>query len=243
MTSMILILTATMTATLSATLGMVGGAVLLWVCLVLLPVGPAMVLHGLTQAASNGARAALLARHIRWRVLLYYSLGAGLAALAARGVSWLPDRDLVYICLGLFPWVGLLIGDRLGPRDITSPRTACIAGVLIAGLQSIAGVSGPLLDLFFQDTPLSRQEVVATKAATQWVSHLAKILVFWPTLRETPLSVGLVGGMWAATLVGTLVGGSLLQRLDETRFRLYGRTGIQLLGLFYLVNGVIGLAT
>ncbi len=37
---------------------------------------------------------------------------------------------------------------------------------------------GPLLDIFFVRTDLTRHQIVATKAATQVFCHLAKILVY-----------------------------------------------------------------
>jgi len=41
-----------------------------------------------------------------------------------------------------------------------------------------AGVAGPLLDIFFVRTALTRHQIVATKAATQIFSHLMKIVVY-----------------------------------------------------------------
>jgi hypothetical protein len=42
----------------------------------------------------------------------------------------------------------------------------------------MAGVSGPILDVFFARSEMSRQAVVATKAMSQCVSHLLKIVYF-----------------------------------------------------------------
>src|SRR3546814_5444179 len=42
----------------------------------------------------------------------------------------------------------------------------------------IAGVSGPLLDVFFVRSSMDRRAVVATKAACQTLSHLAKLIYF-----------------------------------------------------------------
>lgn len=52
----------------------------------------------------------------------------------------------------------------------------------MTGLNLTAGVAGPLLDVFFVRTPLSRHAVVATKAATQVLAHLAKTLVYGAAL-------------------------------------------------------------
>ena len=55
------------TAFLSGLFGMAGGLILIGVLLTILPLPSAMVLHAITQMASNGWRAFLWRAHIRWR--------------------------------------------------------------------------------------------------------------------------------------------------------------------------------
>ena len=55
------------TAFLSGLFGMAGGLILIGVLLTILPLPSAMVLHAVTQMASNGWRAFLWRSHIRWR--------------------------------------------------------------------------------------------------------------------------------------------------------------------------------
>ena len=57
------------TSFISGILGMAGGMILMGVLLACLTVPQAMALHGITQAASNGWRAAMLFGHIDWRVV------------------------------------------------------------------------------------------------------------------------------------------------------------------------------
>ena len=69
-----------------------------------------------------------------------------------------------------------------------------ICGFLVQALNTIAGVAGPLLDLFFVKTLLPRQTVVATKAATQVMAHAVKIAFWgWPLLGMLSRS-GAAGG-------------------------------------------------
>ena len=60
------------TAFLSGIFGMAGGLILIGILLVMLPVPDAMMLHGVTQFASNGWRALLWWRHVRWRAVAAY---------------------------------------------------------------------------------------------------------------------------------------------------------------------------
>ena len=63
------------TAFLSGIFGMAGGMILIGVLLALLPVPEAMMLHGVTQMASNGWRALLWWRYVRWGAVAPYILG------------------------------------------------------------------------------------------------------------------------------------------------------------------------
>ena len=67
------------TAFLSGLFGMAGGLILIGVLLAILPLPSAMVLHAITQMASNGWRAFLWRAHIRWRPVFVYLIGCGLA--------------------------------------------------------------------------------------------------------------------------------------------------------------------
>src|SRR5712671_966564 len=60
------------TAFLSGLFGMAGGLILIGVLLTILPLPSAMVLHAITQMASNGWRAFLWRSHIRWRPVSIY---------------------------------------------------------------------------------------------------------------------------------------------------------------------------
>jgi uncharacterized membrane protein YfcA len=68
---LIAVLCAAMVGTsfLSGIFGMAGGLILVGILLALLPLQDAMVLHGVTQMASNGWRGLLWWRHVRWRIV------------------------------------------------------------------------------------------------------------------------------------------------------------------------------
>ena len=61
-----LCLTMVGTSFLSGIFGMAGGMILVGILLALLPLPDAMMLHGVTQMASNGWRALLWWRYVRW---------------------------------------------------------------------------------------------------------------------------------------------------------------------------------
>src|SRR5438045_9471925 len=80
------------TAFLSGLFGMAGGLILIGVLLALMPLPAAMVLHALTQMASNGWRALLWRAHIPWGAVFGYLLGCALALPPWRAPRCLPAR-------------------------------------------------------------------------------------------------------------------------------------------------------
>ena len=78
----VLCLTMVGTSFLSGIFGMAGGMILIGILLALMPVPDAMMLHGVTQMASNGWRGLLWWRHVRWS-----AVGAYVARLRRRAAA------------------------------------------------------------------------------------------------------------------------------------------------------------
>jgi uncharacterized membrane protein YfcA len=236
------------TSILSGIVGMAGGMILMALLTLLLSVPVAMLLHGVTQAGANGARAWFLRDHVRWSVLPPYLLGAG-ACVGVFGVlALVPDRGLVLILVGLFPWAGLLLRGRMR-LDIERPLTAFVCGALVTSAQLLAGAAGPLLDVFFLHGRLNRHQIVATKAFTQTLGHLTKLgyygtLLFvlgdglefddrappWLFLAVIPMA-----------LIGTRIGTRILDRLDERQFRRASEQVILAIGTACVIAGAFEL--
>ncbi len=237
MTLLFLTLAALGTAILSGIFGMAGGLVLMGVYTALLPVEAAMVLHGLTQLLANGLRAGLHARQIDRRGLALYALGAGLAWAILRVVAYVPDAKTVYLLLGALP-----IAARLAPRSrwltFAWAPAATLAGFLVAGLQMIAGVAGPVLDLFFLDRTLDRHAVVGTKAATQTLSHFLKIGFFYEMVPAGTIAPVTVGAVLVGAAVGTVIGTAILNRWSNEGFQTASRWLVLGIGIVYLGWGL-----
>ncbi len=238
--SLLIAVAALLTSALSAVFGMAGGMILMGIYAATLPVQAAMILHGVTQLFANGFRAWLLRRHIFGAGLVWYALGAvvtvGLFALAAIVVA----RPVVFLVMGGIPLALMLLPARLAP-SFELPRHALLCGVLATAASLLAGVSGPLLDMFFVRSALDRFEVVATKAITQAAGHVLKIVYFGGLVRgaDAPLDLPL----WlypllvACAFVGTRLGGRLLDGMGDAGFRRWSARIVSVLGLVYLWKG------
>ena len=138
----------------------------------------------------------------------------------------------MYLLLGLVPFAAAVVPRRWA-LDVTKRGAAEICGVLVTLLNLTAGVAGALLDVFFVRTTLTRHQVVATKAVTQTLSHVLKLVYFG--FVTDALSAG-KGGAESVTLpwwifaaviplsmVGTTAGKMLLDRMTDMHFRLWSQ--------------------
>ncbi len=121
--------------------------------------------------------------------------------------------------------------------DASKPAHAVAAGLAVTSVNLVAGVAGPLLDVFFVRTALSRHAVVATKAATQVLSHAAKV-VLYGGLRRRPATCrcSCCCSPCPLSMLGTVVGGRLLDRLSDASFRTATRWVVSGVGVTYLVQ-------
>ena len=93
------------TAFLSGIFGMAGGLILIGVLLVIFPLPTAMVLHAVTQMASNGWRALLWWRHIDWKSTAFYVAGCLVAVGLWSITLYVPDKAVALLLLGLSPFI------------------------------------------------------------------------------------------------------------------------------------------
>lgn len=233
-----LVVAALFTSALSGAFGMAGGLLLMGIYASVLPIPEAMALHGATQLVANGGRAVSLAGHVDRRVLGGYAVGAALAAAVAWPLGIVPPEWLVFLALGAVPFAARALPGGAW-RDVGRPPTAVACGFTVVGVQLLAGVAGPLLDVFFVDSGLDRRRVVATKAVTQALSHALKLAFFAPLVTDpAALRPGLWVAVGVAALVGTAFGRMLLEGLTEAAFRGAARALVYGIGAVYLSKGV-----
>lgn len=227
------------TALLSGVFGMAGGLILVGVLLVVLPLPQAMVLHAVTQMASNGWRALLWRRHVVWRTAVA-SFAGSLAALALWSAwLWVPDKPVALLLLGVSPFVVRLIPASVLPRTL-GPGQMLGGSAVCMMLMLTAGVTGPLLDTLFLRSPLDRRQIVATKAACQVFSHGLKLVYFGllidgaGTVEPVMLALAV-----AASMLGTTLGKQLLERLSDRQFRAWSNRLITVIAAGYVGYGVV----
>lgn len=226
------------TSFLSGIFGMAGGMILMGVLVAFMPVSAAMVLHGAAQLTANGWRALLWRRRIDFGIFSRFLIGLLTAGLLFTFIGFIPDRAMVLITLGILPFLVLVIPRRYVPQ-VTDRWGAELCGFMNTAMQFIAGVSGPLLDIFYVRTEMDRRTVVATKAACQACAHLAKLIYFGH-------AVGAGGSIPTLLLVlavvmaiaGTSLSKFVLERLNDQQFRRWTQLLVMGIGSIYLIQGM-----
>lgn len=229
-------LTVVATSFLSGIFGMAGGMILMGVLIATMPLPAAMVLHAVTQMASNGWRALLWWRHIRWLPIAFYLLGGLLALGIWSFILYVPSKPVALIFLGLTPLL-LWLPARLTPNPENRIQAIGV-GLVSMSLVLTAGVSGPLIDTYFLGGKLDRREIVASKAICQVASHGMKLAYFGGIIDQAAsldpaLAVFAVG----AAMLGTTLAKRVLQVMTDAQFRIWATRLITVIGSYCLLHG------
>jgi uncharacterized membrane protein YfcA len=226
------------TSFISGIFGMAGGMVLMGVLLAIMPVSAAMVLHGVTQMASNGWRAWLWREHIQWPIVARFAGGSVVAAGVFALFGAVPSKAVALLVLGLTPFIGMYLPER-ARLNVARPFDAVAGGAVCTTIMLVAGVSGPILDVFFVQSGLDRRRIVSTKAAVQALGHLLKLIYFGAALAMTggdlPPMIAVLAV--ALAIVGTSLSRRVLDRMSDKQFIGWSRRIIMVLSVVYLAQG------
>ena len=235
--TLIIILTTLGTAFLSSIFGMLGGVILMGILVSIMPVSQAMVLHGLIQLTSNGYRAWLNRKDINWSIVATLIVGNIIALAGLVFVAFVPDRITVLLALGLLPYIAWAL-PKNAALDVSKKPIGLLAGMVVVATNLLAGVGGPLLDVFFQRVDMTRHQVVATKAVAQSLGHISKVIFFgflpvsasndWPMLWLVLIAM-------TASVTGTTLGKKILDKINDEIFFLWTQRILLSVGAVFIV--------
>jgi uncharacterized membrane protein YfcA len=229
-------LTIVATSFLSGIFGMAGGMILMRILIAIMPLPAAMVLHAVTQMASNGWRALLWWHHIRWLPVAFYLVGGLLALGVWSVILYVPSKPIALIFLGLTPLL-LWLPASLKPNPENRVQAVGV-GVVSMSLVLTAGVSGPLIDTYFLGGKLDRREIVASKAICQVASHGMKLAYFGGIIDQAAsLDPMLAVFAIAAAMLGTTLAKRVLQVMSDAQFRTWATRLITAIGGYCVLHG------
>jgi uncharacterized membrane protein YfcA len=220
----------------SGVFGMAGGMVLLGVLLNYLDVATAMILFSIIQLFTNGWRVVQWRSYVLWPIFWWYTVGAMLAFAALWTVAFVPDKAMVYLALGLMPFLVEALPTAWRP-SIEWRGVPILTGALASVVQILAGVGGLFLDMFFQRSTLDRKTTNATKAVTQTFSHVLRMLYFGSLAGIGEVSAAAAVPAALLAIAGASLAPYVLERMSDDGFRRWTRAIILLLSAVYLARG------
>lgn len=227
------------TSFLSGIFGMAGGMILIGIMLTLMRVPDAMILHGVTQMASNGWRGLLWIRYVRWQAVIPYVTGCTIAILLWSLTEYVPSKPVAFFMLGVTPLLPRLASARYRP-DPNNAVQGLVYGVCCMMLLLLTGVAGPLVDTFFLGGNLDRRQIVASKAISQIFGHAAKLLYFGVLVDQgAALNPVFVILAVVCSMVGTMLAARVLLAMTDHQYRTWANRLITGIAGYYIVHGTV----
>ena len=156
-------------------------------------------------------------------------------------IAFQPSQILVIFALGLLPYIAWMVPKELS-LDVTKPAIGVLAGGVVVGTNLVAGVGGPLLDVFFQRVDMTRYQVVATKAIAQTIGHISKIIFFGGlvvsfSFENWPNPVLLIFAI-IFSVIGTTLGKKVLDIIDDEIFFRWTQIIVLSVGTVFIIRGL-----
>jgi uncharacterized membrane protein YfcA len=219
----------------SGVFGMAGGMILLGVILTYFDVASGMILFSIIQFCANGWRAVQWRQYVLWPILLRYVCGAAVAFAGMYSLSFVPDKAMVYLTLGLMPFAIEVLPRSMRP-NIEWPGVPFMTGLLTTVIQVLAGVGGLFLDIFFQKSMLDRKTTNATKGAVQSLSHVVRIVYFTALAGIAGVPLWLVPPAMLLAIGATSLAPFVIERMTDHGYRQWTRAIIFAISAVYLVR-------
>lgn len=233
------------TGTISFTISTVGGGggSLMNVPVVNLLVGvPATApIINLGALIGRPARLILFWKDINWKIVLYSTPASMIGAVIGGYLFVSIELQWLQIFIGLF-LVSTIFQYRFGKKS-KSFRMTHIGfiplGFSVAVLGTIIGAMGPVLNPFYLNAGIEKEEMIATKAANSFFTGIMQIgtYSYLGSLMGDRWAYGLAMGIGAT--VGNIIGKSLLKRISKKDFRIWVMVIMVISGIVMITKQII----
>ncbi|HUH28757.1 sulfite exporter TauE/SafE family protein [Gelidibacter sp.] len=167
------------------------------------------------------ARLIIFWKHIKWNVCLYYApaaiIGAWLGAYVFSNfkVEWLQ------VLVGIF-LISTVWQYRFGKKKKSFTMRLWYfipLGLIVSVLGTIIGALGPVLNPFYLNFGLDKEDLIATKTANSFLMGLSQIgsYAFFGLLHNELWVYGLALGLGAT--IGNIIGKKFLSNMKSSTFR------------------------
>tara|TARA_Y100000590_G_scaffold452699_1_gene596320 strand:+ start:1412 stop:2164 length:753 start_codon:yes stop_codon:yes gene_type:complete len=246
----ILIIAAFVTSSISAVLGMGGGIILLGIMAIIIPEGYMVIaLHGIIQLISNITRTYVFRKHLKHHIVKEFLLGSFIGLCCSSVIIILlvfffsvNSANEIKVDL-LKPIIGIFIIWYLflkGPKKTKKNQSFYWVGG-ISGISTVfVGATGPLIAPFFLNNNLSKENIIANKAASQAITHFGKIPLFIYFFNVNYFSeLNTLLPLMMAVFIGTNIGKKILVYIPENIFKILFKTALTIIALRLIIMNFI----
>ena len=250
----ILIFSAFITSSISAVLGMGGGIILLGIMAILIPEGYMVIaLHGVIQLVSNTTRTYVFRNHLKKEILSQFTIGAFIGiCISVLIIVFLiqfynvNSANEIKVEI-LKPLIGVFILWYLflkKPKKETNNKSFTLVGG-ISGISSIfIGATGPLIAPFFLNNKLSKENIIANKAACQTITHVSKIPLFIYFFNVNYIKeFNILFPLILAVFIGTNFGKKILNFIPEKLFKTLFKIALLIIALKLIFDFLLKFAS
>ena len=225
-------------STLAAVAGFGGAAILLPVLVALFGPRDAIPILTIAQLVGNGSRVVINRDAVDRRIVGWFALGGIPAALIGGFLFAAAPLDALTRLIGAFLLASVAWRHiRPRPSGALGPRTFTVIGAFFAFASALVGSIGPLMAPFFLAAGLVKSAYIGTEAAATVVMHVAKLVAYGTAALLTAATVGIGLVMAPATIVGSLIGKRIVDRLPERVFVTIIEVVLIVAGLVFLFGG------
>ena len=180
------------------------------------------------------ARLILFWKYINWKVFWYYVPAAILGAWIAGWFFTKIDASWLQILVGIF-LISTVFQYRFGKKERSFPVKLWYfipLGFLVSLLGTIIGALGPILNPFYLNLGLDKEELIATKTVNSFFLGISQIgsYAFFGILYKELWIYGIALGLGA--VIGNIIGKRFLSRMKSSTFR-------KLLILLMVISGIL----
>jgi len=221
---------------------MAGGILLLGAMTFVMPFQTVVPIHGLVQLTSNFSRSWILRKSIHRKIFYHFLLGSPLGGFAGYLLLSRVTKPEWFLSLVILLLVYVVFKPKKLPYLKINLFGFTLLGLLAACLGCLIGATGPILAPFFIREDLTKEQIVATKAACQIVVHLIKLPIFFALSFAYDEYVWLILLMVITVIIGTRLGTFLLQRIDGKQFMRYVKIAMLIMAvrLIYVLSVSMG---
>lgn len=219
-----------------------GGGAMLLIPLTSSMIGTAVTppVINLATLMSNASRLYLFWHEIDWSLTRYYVPSAIVGAWLAALVFSRLDAGWIQLLVGVF-LVSTIFQYRFGKVDKTfnMPKVGFIPlGFIIAFMSTLVGGLGPILNPFYMNAGLEKENLIATKTANSFFVGMIQIgsYTFFGVFTAQLWVYGLVLGLGA--VVGNVIGKRFLAGMTISQFRVMLLMLMVISGLIMIIRNI-----